>query len=547
MKSVKLALRKIARIHNMATRTYLERFEFRASSGKIAQIELPPSAVNDQRLFAKHLRDAGAILPHDKSSLKALLESAAERACRLEQILAAQGGWMKNGKVFVRPDKIVGTSSSNIVGFRRSKPNDLRGMLKRAGSVASWKSSIAAPAQSSSILMFSISIAFAPALLKMMGKNTLGFCLFGESRSGKTLATVVAGSVIGNGSIAHLLDWNATDNRLQEQLPELNDCLVPIDDLMSMKGSDRQKYERVRSLAYIFALGAGTGRHSFYSPESNENWRTIVLSSNEISLHDLARRSRAERNPGETVRFIDLPATFDGATDIFDRKSKNETGLSWEEWFKACERNQGHVFEAFLKRLIAQKPTVRALIKDHIKSFVQAVHDEGDGNLARDIAQKFALAYAAGRLAIHFGLVPWKSVVLREAIKKCYFASRDLLPDDGVTFRNGKEALLSFLKALPRKDKIESDDNSRLDGFCEVQPRRFRCLVKRERFNSIFETNAQYRLVTDWLISNERVTLAATSTGPKKIKQQHFWPDRERYRSVEIMWPMVRQPSGIRG
>jgi hypothetical protein len=393
--------------------------------------------------------------------------------------------------------------------------------------------------------MFSISAAFAPTLLKMTGKKTFGFCLFGESRSGKTLATVVAGSVIGNGSTAHLLDWNATDNRLQEQLPELNDCLVPIDDLMSMKGSDRHKYERVKSLAYIFTLGAGTGRHSSHSPGSNESWRAVVLSSNEISIRDLAIRSRAERSPGETIRFIDLPATFDGAGDIFDRKSMDEQRSSWVEWFGACERNQGHVFETFLKLLIAQKPTVRALIKEHIKDFVQAVHDESDGNLARDIAEKFGLVYAAGRLAIQFRLAPWKSVVLREAIKKCYFASRNLLPDDGVTFRAGKEALLSFLKALPKDSKIDRDDNSSLDGYCEVQPRRFRCLVKREKFNSIFETNAQYGLVTDWLISNKRVTVAATSTGPKKIKEQHFWPDGERYRSVEIIWPMTRQLSSI--
>ncbi len=535
--SAKLELRKTARIHDLAAGTYLERIEFRTSSGKVALIELPPSTVSDQRLFAKHLRDAGAILPNDKASLKTLLETTAGTICGLELVYAAQGGWTKNGKAFVRPDKVIGKPSSNIVGFRRSKPNDLRGRLKRSGGVASWKSSIAAPAQSSSILMFSISAALAPTLLKMTGKNTFGFCLFGETRSGKTLATVVAGSVIGNGSIAHLLDWNATDNRLQEQLPELNDCLTPVDDLMSMKGSDRDKYARVKSLAYMFALGAGTGRHSSYSPGSKENWRTIVLSSNEISIRDLAARSRSERNPGETVRFIDLPATFDGATDIFDRRSDVEQQLSWEQWFKACEKNQGHAIESFLELLIGRKPKVRGLIKNHIKNFAESVQDESDGNLARDIAEKFGLVYAAGKLAIQFRLVPWKSVALHEAIKKCYFASRDLLPDEGVTFRAGKQALLSFLQNLPKKAEIDSDDNSSLDGFREVRPRNFRCLIKREKFNSIFGTDAQDRIVTNWLIASKRVTLAATSIGPEKMKEQHFWPDGERYRSVEIFWP----------
>jgi len=490
----------------------------------------------NHRLFAKHLRDAGAILPTDKPSLKTLLEVTAGMNCGPEFVYAAQAGWTKNGKAYVRPDKVIGNTSSNIVGFRRSKPHDLRGMLKRNGSVESWKSSIAKPAQASSILMFTICTAFAPTLLKITGKNTFGFCLFGESRSGKTLATVVAGSVIGNGSVANLLDWNATDARLQEQLPEINDCLAPVDDLMSMKGSDRDKYARVKSLTYILALGAGTGRHSSYLPGAKDNWRTIVLSSNEVSIRDLAARSRSERNPGETVRFIDLPATFDGATDIFDR-SDVEQKLSWEQWFKACEKNQGHVIESFLKMLIPRKPKVRGLIKNHIKIFVDSVQDESDGNLGRDIAGKFGLVYAAGELAIQFRLVPWKSVALHEAIKKCYFASRDLLPDEGVTFRAGKQALLSYLQNLPNKSEIDSDDNSSLDGFREVRPRNFRCLVKRERFNSIFVSDAQYRFLTNWLMASKRVTLAATSSGPTKIKEQHFWPDGERYRSVEIFWP----------
>ena len=540
--SAKLKLRKTARIHDLATGTYLERIEFKTSSRKVALIELPPSTVSDQRLFAKHLRDAGAILPNDKASLKTLLETTAGTICGLELVYAAQGGWTKNGKAFVRPDKVIGKPSLNIVGFRRSKPRDLRGRIKRRGSVASWKSSIAAPAQSSSILMFSVCAAFAPTILKIAGKNTFGFCLSGESRSGKTLATVVAGSVTGNGSIENLLDWNATDARLQEQLPEFNDCLAPVDDLMSMRGSDGDKYARIKSLAYIFALGAGTGRHSSYSPEAKDNWRTIVLSSNEISIRDLATRSRAERNPGETVRFIDLPATFDGVTDIFDRAAPlSDRGQAfWERWFKACSQSQGVVFKSFLEKLIALKPKVREVIKEHIEAFVNLVKTKSDGNLARDIAGKFGLVYAAGELAIQFRLVPWKSVALRGAISKCYFASRDLLPDDGVVFRSGRSALSTYLWELPKKAEIDADDNSMLNGFREEIPGGHRGLVKREQFNAIFTSNAQRALVINWLIANKHVTLAKPSSGPKKIKQQHFWPDGERYRSVEIFWPRKR-------
>jgi hypothetical protein len=241
-----------------------------------------------------------------------------------------------------------------------------------------------------------------------------------------------------------------------------------------------------------------------------------------------------------------LPATFDNATNIFDRVAarNGEERLSWDRWFEACGRNQGHVFEAYLKNLISRKPKVRESIKKRVEGFVALVRDEADGNFARDIAEKFGLVYAAGELAIQFGLVPWKSVALRGAIEKCYRGSRDLLPDQGLIFRSGKQALLSYLQGLPKLASIDPTDCSSLDGFRTSVRGYHRCLVKREKFNSVFATDAQLRLITGWLITSQRVTLAKRSAGPKKTKEQFLWPDGERYRSVEILWPQQQDTGG---
>jgi putative DNA primase/helicase len=540
---VDIGLRKTARIQDMASGKYIERLEFKLPSGNMVSIELAPSTVSDVRLLEKHLRDAGAILPSEKASLKTLLEGVANSFNTPELVYAAHGGWMDNAKAFVRADKVIGRASSNVVGFRRSKPGDIRGKITRSGNIASWKQLVAAPAQSSTILLFGISAAFSAPLLKTTKRNTVGFCLFGPSRSGKTLATVVSGSVIGTGGPEYLLDWNATDNRLQEQLPEFNDCLAPIDDLMSMKGSDGEKYTRVKSLSYIFSLGANHGRHSSYSSDPSDNWRTVVLTSNELSLRDLAARSRAQRFPGETVRFVDVPATFNGKATIFDRIDDSENQRTWESWFKACEENQGHAIEAFLGAFLADKHDAQTYIDNRLKAFVAIVQDQSDGTLARDVAEKFGLVYAAGRLAIKYKLVPWKSSILKDAISKCYFAARDLLPDEGVTLRAGRLALRSFLKGLPNESEIGEDDNSSTEGFSRQHRSHYRCLVKRERFNSVFETDAQYEAVVQWLIETGYATLAGTSVGPKKMKEQHYWPDGQRYRSVEICWPRIHERS----
>ncbi|WP_461717956.1 hypothetical protein [Bradyrhizobium liaoningense] len=99
-KSRMLEIRKTARILDQATGNYLERIEFRTSSGKMAILELAPSTVSDPRSFAKHLRDAGAILPTGRTLLKPLLEEVAGTICSVELVYAAQGGWTKNGKAF---------------------------------------------------------------------------------------------------------------------------------------------------------------------------------------------------------------------------------------------------------------------------------------------------------------------------------------------------------------------------------------------------------------------------------------------------------------
>jgi hypothetical protein len=287
-------------------------------------------------------------------------------------------------------------------------------------------------------------------------------------------------------------------------------------------------------------LGAGKGRHSSYPQTNSENWRTILLTSNEYSVRDLAGHSRAQRDPGETVRLIDLPATFDGASDIFDRAStqNDRQRLTLDQWFRSCSENQGCVFEAFLAELISQKPRLCEAVKNHMEAFVISVADKVDGQLARDIARKFALVYAAGRLAIQFGLVPWKPAILLDAVSKCYRSARDLLPDEGVILRAGRKSLLTYLRKLPKRMEIDTEDNSSLDGFRQKgREGKFKALLKRERFNSVFASLAEQDAVVKWLVAGKHVTLAMASDGPKKIKEQHPWPDGKRRRSVEILFP----------
>jgi putative DNA primase/helicase len=277
---------KIRRIQDLSTDSYLDEIQFEDTAGATKTIRLSPSVIQDARQFQKHLLDAGADLPTDWQQTRELLHQVAASRPEVQSVLARRPGWANDGKAYVRADKVIG-QAGNLVGSPRSKPDDPHGNILRRGDTNSWKRNVAIPAKASSAFILGISTAFASALVKMTGQESFGFCISAPSRYGKTVATLVAGSVVGLGSHQQLLTWNRTDARLQEQLPEFNHCATLIDDLKSMRGSDRHKYTRVASLAYIFSTGAGTGRHSTFGQLRDELWKTILFTSNEHSIVEL--------------------------------------------------------------------------------------------------------------------------------------------------------------------------------------------------------------------------------------------------------------------
>jgi hypothetical protein len=160
-----------------------------------------------------------------------------------------------------------------------------------------------------------------------------------------------------------MLTWNITDARLDERISEFNDALFPIDDLSNMDGSGKEKYLRIRDVAYRTSQGLSTDRHSSFTLAHggvHGSWRSIALTSNEKSISDLARNVKLERQHGEALRLIDLPAVFDGLDHIFDRLPKNLEIGNFQDWKKdtfkkladACEEYHGKAFRKYIKALI---------------------------------------------------------------------------------------------------------------------------------------------------------------------------------------------------
>jgi hypothetical protein len=552
-------IRKVARIEDKATGQFLEEIEFYVSATEKRRIQLLPSIVSDPSRLESSLIDRGALLPEDSQERKSLLVDVAKSEAANNYVFEAQGGWLEPGKTFVLADGAISAETTNIIGVSPTVAvDDPSGRRTSSGSLISWHDTIGQTSRLSSLLMFAISVPFAAPLLAIARSQSFGFCIYGKTRSGKTIATLVGSSVIGIGQTENLIGWNITDARLEQRLAEFRDLPFPIDDLSTMTGGSKERYLRTRNIAYRVSQGWSTARHSSFT-RVNEGvhggWRCILLTSSEKAVRDLAREAKVERQPGEVLRLIDTPAIPDGSDHIFDRRStalQIQDFKSWRDKTFAniaadCEANHGAVLKPYLERLITADFDVATMIQEAGAFFTRHVIDAADDVVARDVAGKFGLVYAGGLLGIRFGIVPWQQEELLDAISKCYRGARNQLPDEGVALRQGLATLEDRLRRLDRRKtlnerQLTQGDWNKIDGYRMWRSGQNRFVIKREVFNALFATTTQKDLVLKWLIENGRITTAVgkgegVASDAPKPKKQFIWPDGQRRRSYKIVFP----------
>jgi hypothetical protein len=471
-------------------------------------------------------------------------------------------GWIRNGTAYVTIKGVIGDAPGKIIGINRSTTvKDPSGRLSTCGTSKAWRDGVGKPAQYSSIMMLAICTVFAAPLLYFGKRRSFTINIFAKTRAGKTIATLMGASALGIGRVEDLITWRITDARLEQRLPEYNDAMIPIDDLETMREKEeKDKYLRIRNLAYNLEQGWSMGRHdSFTSSHGgiHEQWRCIAVTSYEKSIRDLAQSVKSERQPGESLRLIDVPATFDGLNHIFDRLPPDFESNDFQGWKQgifskvvdACKKNHGEPFRKYILALINHND-LEKYVADNVDYFVQYVRDVGDGDIARDVSEKLGLFFVGGLLGIKSGLLPWNSSQLLDAIAKCYFGARELLPDEGILLRQGIKALAAKIGELRSLLDLQESQTGMarlgdLDGYWVGKKAATPCLLKCEVFNAVFTSTLQRDLVLGWLLREKRITTTVAKTsdhGPGPApKGQLTWADGQRRRSYEIRFPRKSQ------
>ncbi len=330
-------------------------------------------------------------------------------------------GW--HGEVFVTASQSIGHSTEKIV-FQNT--NAIEPAFSSSGTAEEWRDSIGRLAAGNSRLVFAISIALAPVLVKLVGEDSGGFHLRGASSSGKSTALNVAASVWGNPQ-AYCRLWRTTSNGLEGLAALHNDGLLILDELSQM--DPREAGEA----AYLLANGQGKTRASRSGTvKQSSKWSLFFLSAGEESLTSLMAKTGQRSNAGQEIRLADIEADAGAGMGVFEtvhtQLSPASMALSLKKY---SSRYHGAVGMAWLQQVVANRQMIGRFIADTINRFIETViQSNATGQIIR-VARRFALVATAGELASQFGLTGWSKGEAFQAAQQCFTAWLDAFGTEG--------------------------------------------------------------------------------------------------------------------
>ncbi|SER46064.1 Uncharcterized protein, DUF927 family [Nitrosomonas sp. Nm51] len=310
-------------------------------------------------------------------------------------------GWhgVDDEMVFVLPEKVVGESQEKWL-YANQLPDS--NPYRQKGSLAQWRDNVAALCAGNSRLVFSVCTAFASPLLHLLGAESGGFQLTGNSSTGKSTALFVASSVCGGRD--YLQRWRSTDNGLEALAQSRSDSLLVLDEVKQLDG------KIAAEAAYMLANSSGKVRSNANGGARNlATWRILFLSSGELSLSQHVNDAGKRVNTGMEIRLCDLPVDAGTGMGIFENIHGYESPAKLAEALAASAgKYYGTALLEFIRHVLKNKEAIPEMLRECEKVFAESVLTEKASGQTRRVAARFALAAAGGELATLWGVTGWK-------------------------------------------------------------------------------------------------------------------------------------------
>lgn len=372
------------------------------------------------REFFGRLAKAGA--PHfNAKSKRVVLEALqAHSEKRPSFAVATKPGWTRDLKAFVHPAGLVGVTEGGIEFGPSEKRSPLYDKFCVRSNAVRWKERVGALHHGNSLGITLAAAALASPLLNLMGEASFALCVVGPGGTGKSSWLVAASSQWGahrNEQKAKLLgaaeSANHTINSLEDLFAAHNDVGLVIDDFRTLRGAATPA-QIIDNLAFMLSEGEQRGRLN--SLDAPERYRALLLTSANESLQAMAARSRYRVDRALLDRFIEIPLPSD-ITAVDDLHRFATLADFCSKLRDDAVRSSGGVGHLFLKKLIFWLSKNRAERLELLRRCQRAFEARYEGAGAKPrVLRRFGFVYAAGRLAIKFGLHSWTRIELRNAL-----------------------------------------------------------------------------------------------------------------------------------
>ena len=168
------------------------------------------------------------------------------------------------------------------------------------------------------------------------------------------------------------------------------------------------------------ATRTGTARRRHF-------WRTLFLSTGEITLAQKMGEAGKRATAGLGVRLPNLPADAGAGMGVFQSLHGRLDGAAFADELRDTARlHHGHAARVFLQQLTEHRATspdkLRATLNSLRDAFLDRHVPEGATGQVRSVAGRFALIAAAGELARDYGVLPWPEGEALRAAGACLSA-----------------------------------------------------------------------------------------------------------------------------
>ncbi|MBD2815255.1 DUF927 domain-containing protein [Xenorhabdus sp. Flor] len=332
--------------------------------------------------------------------------------CRPERKVTCvnKTGWHSN--VYVLQDEVVGTDADSVI----LQTSSVQGKdFRVSGTSEEWREHIGKYCVGNARLAFSVSLAFASSLLKLVGVGGGGYHLKGESTDGKTTTMKVAASVCGGAD--YWYTWRATGNALEGTACRRNDATLMLDEIREVDGRE------AGNIAYMLANGQGKARaKTDGSVRETNRWNLLFLSTGELSLVEHAANAGERTYAGVEVRMIQIPSDS-GKHGVFEELHQFASGKSLAEYLEqAVTKYYGSPFRDWLKYLTHDLTSISGTAKALLKEYTAKMMPENAGNQVGRAITRFALVAMAGEIATRAGITGWQQGEAYAAAEKCLAA-----------------------------------------------------------------------------------------------------------------------------